>query len=231
MRRVLTTTESSVRPKLVLGAALLAAVCGLLAPAHASGQRDRLSSFLKGTVTFTLPDGWPVYMYMDTDTQGALELRDFYREPPEGKLRAQAFLSASPEPEYNTLKESREAYERSHPDLKRYRTGDAVLSDTYDGVNWHTGASTADVSGTRYLTLARSGLINHKRVGLSVSFPLEGVSPETLRRVVADFNAMCESMKIEGQNKFESKLSADKILEGLETDKKHDDSEDRDNRR
>jgi hypothetical protein len=52
-----------------------------------------------------------------------------------------------------------------------------------------------------------------------------------IRRVVADFNAMCESLKTEGRNKFESKLDAEKILEGLETDEENDDSEDRNHRR
>ncbi|HVF42640.1 MAG TPA: hypothetical protein VM936_06505 [Pyrinomonadaceae bacterium] len=226
----MTTTESPVRSKLVPRAALLAVACALLAPAPASGQREKLSSFLKGAVTFTLPEGWPVYMSMDTDTQGAAELRGFYPEPPEGKLRAQAFMTASFEHEYGTLKERIEAYERSHPDLKRHRAGDVVLSSTYDDVNWRTTAGKTVDSGKTYLTLGRSGLVNHKWVGLSVSFPLDGVSPEVLKRVVADFNAVCESLKIEGQNKFESKLDADKILERLGADEENDDSEDRNNR-
>ncbi len=55
---------------------------------------------------------------------------------------------------------------------------------------------------------------NKSRAGINPRVKSDGRNPRTrLGRAVTDFNAACESLKIEGRNRSESKLSADKIPE------------------
>ncbi|HVF68808.1 MAG TPA: hypothetical protein VM914_14150 [Pyrinomonadaceae bacterium] len=228
MRRVLTTTESSVRSKLVRGAALLSAACALsLAPARA-GQEIRPLSMLGDAVTFTLPEAWQKPSYQGTSLVGLLHMTVIYpagevdESGDEKKLFAQIIMSASVDdgPRPLSLKaRSDETYTDTYhqpplyPDLVK-------LSDAFHGDSWRTLAWKATIRGEPHVNLARFGLVGKKWVGLSVMLLTDGSDPEPLRRAIADFNAMCESLKIDGKNQLDSKLDADKILELLRAGKK-----------
>jgi len=205
----------------MLRAALLSAACALaLAPARA-GQEMKFSSLLGGAVTFTTPEAWQNPSHQGTDVVGLLQMTGLYpaeegKNPEEArKIVARIWLSASIENDTRSLKErSDESYVDTyhqpplHPDL-------VILSDAFHGGDWRTVASKETVRGKPQVNLARFGLVDKRWVQLGVTLLTDGSDPEPLKRAVTDFNAMCESLKIDGKNQLDTKLNADKILERL----------------
>lgn len=226
MRRILTTTESSLRRRPVLRAALLAAACVLsLAPARA-GQETRLSAMLGGAVTFTLPEAWQHPSYQGHSLTGLLQMKALYpagesdESGEEKKVGAIITMSAFADDDTKTLKvRGDESYtDANHqppPD-----TDSVKLSDAFHGSSWRTIVWKGTVRGEPRVSFVRLGLVGKKYVGLSVILLTDGSDPEPLRRAVADFNAMCESLKIDGKNQLDTKLDADKLLELLRAGKK-----------
>ena len=209
MRRVLTTTESSVRSKLMLRAALLAACALALAPTRAGQSVPPRSSMLDGAVTYTLPAGWHVSMYMNRSTHGSAEIRHA-----EGGPQARLFLSARFVPEGKTVVN---VGDDTFGSTLRKVNGGTVLSDKSDGEGWRTVVWT-QVQATRGrpdLLLEHYGVVNRKFVDLTASVLLDSGDVKWMKQVVEDFNAMCESLKIDGQGSFESKVNPDIITEQL----------------
>ncbi len=231
MRRFSTTVKSSVRSKPALRAALLAAACALaFGPHGAAGQEEKrqLQPMLGGAVTFTLPDAWKNPSYQGMSLVGLLQVTAFYpveegKEPGEERnLVARVSLSAFVDDgtrELSLKVRSDESYTDTYhhpplyPDLVK-------LSDAFHGSDWRTIAWKATIYDKPHVSFARFGLSGKKWVGLSVLVQTDGSDPEPLKRIIADFNAMCESLKIDGKNQLDSKLDADKILEQLRAGKK-----------
>lgn len=90
-----------------------------------------------------------------------------------------------------------------------------ILSDVFHGDNWRTLVLKGAAHGEPHVSLVRSGLVGKQYVSLSVRLQTGGSDPEPLRQAVADFNAACESLKIDGRNQLDTKLSADRMLELL----------------
>src|ERR1044071_7846521 len=131
MRRVLATTESSLRLKLVFGAALLAASCALsLAPARAgqSGPPPPVSSMLDGAVTYTLPAGWHISMWMNRSTHGAAQIhyKGDGKTPSAGALFLSAYL-------FHEEKTAVDMSAANFGSSLRKTNGGTVLSDKSDG--------------------------------------------------------------------------------------------------
>jgi hypothetical protein len=216
--------ESLAKSKLVLCAALLAAACALaLAPARAGQeavQGVKLSEMLGGAVTFTPPEAWRTPSYQGTSIVGLLQTTALYpveegQEPGEERnVVAVIVMSAFVENEERFWKQRSDTFHQpsgprpEYPDL-------VVLSDTFHGDNWRTLA----LKGTRhdrpYLALKRFGMVGKKFVFLSVTLPADVDEPKPLKRAIADFNAICESLKMDGKNQLDTKLNADKILKLL----------------
>ena len=217
MRRVLTTMESSVMSKQVLRAALLAAACALsLAPARAGQSRNvPLSSMLAGAVTYTLPAGWHVSMYINTSTNGGAEIRN--TEKVSDMPQARLFLSARFVPKEKTVGDMID--DAFGSDLRK-KNGGVVLSDESDGEDWRTVVWTQVAYGKAYVMLEHFGVVNGKFVDLTAEVPLGAGDVKWMKQVVTDFNAACESLKIDGKGSFESKVSPDIITEQLKVNAK-----------
>lgn len=182
----------------------------LLAPAAAAQAEDeRLTSFLDGAVTFSLPPEWVESQHNSTKTHGVAHFRIPHAEAEKAKQQARVSLNASVVPKEATVRHlSDGVYENNYEGL-------AVLSDQFDGDSWRTMVWTAKF-GVPYLMLHRFGLAGGKQVELYVNLPLvENADPKWLERAVAQFNAACESLKIDGKNKFETRVSLDKITAQL----------------
>ncbi|HWS87467.1 MAG TPA: hypothetical protein VN282_10905 [Pyrinomonadaceae bacterium] len=207
--------ESPVKARLLLLAALLSAVCALaLAPARAGQRVPPYSSMLDGAVTYTLPAGWRIIMYINTSRGGGAEIintKELAR--PQTRL----FLSADPLREEKTVEDMiHKAFEN-----KYRRDGKVVvLSEKSDGANWRTAVWTKDINGQPNLVLGRFGVVNRKFVDLSLHVPLGSGDVKWMKQMVEDFNAVCESLKIDGQGSFESKVSTDIITEQLKVNAK-----------
>jgi hypothetical protein len=129
------------------------------------------------------------------------------------------FLSAHFVPEEKTVVDMSDA---NFGSFLRKTNGGTVLSDKSDGEGWRTVVWT-QVQVTRgqpELLLEHFGVVNRKFVDLTMSVSLGTGDVERMKKAVADFNAMCKSLKIDGKNQLDSKLDADKILELLRAGKK-----------
>lgn len=218
MRRVLTTTESPVRPKLLLGAALLAACALSLAPARAgqSGPPPPVSSMLDGAVTYTLPASWHISMWMNRSTHGAAQIHD----TGDAKTRSMgSFLSAYFVPEGKTVVDMGSA---NFGSFLRKTNGGTVLSDKSDGEGWRTVIWTqvqATRPGQPELLIEHFGIVNRKFVDLTMSVTLGTGDVEGMKKAVADFNAVCKSLKIDGRGECKS-VSPDIITKQLKVSTK-----------
>jgi hypothetical protein len=203
--------RSAKRSTLLFRAALLSAACALAAvPPGAAGQEVKLSSMLGGAVTFTLPAGWHVSMLINSLTGGGAEIRN--TEKVSASPQARLFLSARPLREKKTVGEMIEDTFGSH---LRNIQGGTVLSDTSDGEDWRTVVWTKFENGQPYLMLEHFGVVNDKFADLTVVVPLGLGDVKWMKQAVEDFNAACESLKIDGKGTFESKVSPDVITEQL----------------
>lgn len=167
-------------------------------------QGERLSSLLEGRVTFTIPRAWTLESHLSTKTSGQAQLD--IPNPPADKSpqRSNAILSVSVVPEGANVRHQSDGV------YKNVYEGLAVVGDTFDGDNWRTMVWTVkDV--VPYVVLHRFGLTGRVSVELMTTFPVENNDPKWVEQVVADFNAMCASLKIDGQNKFDSPVRTDKL--------------------
>ena len=211
MRRVSTKTESSVRPKLVLRAALLAAACALsLAPARAGQRVPPVSSMLGGAVTYTLPAGWHVSMYINTPMLGAAQIT--HTEEASDRATGPLYMGARLVPKEKTVGDMID--EAFGSDLRK-KNGGTVLSDESDGEDWRTVVWTEVQAGKTYVMLEHFGVVNGKFADLTASVSLNSGDVKWMKQAVTDFNAMCESLKIDGKGSFERKVSPDIITEQL----------------
>lgn len=200
-----------------LRAALLAAACALWpAPARAgqSGPPPPVSSMLDGAVTYTLPAGWHIAMWMNRSTQGAAQIHD----TGDAKTRAVGalFLSAYVIPEGKT---AADMIAGNFGNSLRKEYGGTMLSDKSDGEGWRTVVWTQvqPKYGKPELMLEHFGVVNRKFVDVTMSVTLstDGGDVGRMKKSVADFNAVCESLKIDGRGKFENKVSPDIITKQL----------------
>jgi hypothetical protein len=172
-------------------------------------QEVKLSSMLAGAVTFTLPEGWHVSMYINTATNGSAEIINTKKVS--DKPQARLFLSARFLPEEKTIGDMRAECFGSK---LRKTLGGTLLSDEADGEDWRTVVWTADVHGKPHLMLEHFGVVGRKYVDLTAEVPLGSGDIAWMKQAVADFNAACESLKIDGRGSFEGKVSPD-IITGL----------------
>ena len=177
MRRVLTTVGSSAMSRPVLRAALLAAVCALsLAPARAGEEVPPVSSMLDGAVTYTLPEGWHIIMYINTFWSGSAQVHN-----PKAVPQAQLFLGAYRLREKKTVGEMGSDNYGSH--MRKEMAG-AVLSDRADSEEWRTVVSTLVQRGKTRLMLEHFGVVNDKYVGVTVITSLGPGEDESMKKAV-----------------------------------------------
>lgn len=199
-------------------------------PDPAQTEERKPSPIKGGKVTYTLPESWHrlpnEFAYVvGLGTAGLVQLTLLYpveegKEPTvlnpaekveesgeERKVVARITLSATTQ-EYRSLKEMWDSRPPRPLDF-------VILSDVFHNDNWRTLVTKGIYYGEPYVSLSCAGLVNKQYAGLGVMLYTDGRDPEPFRRAVADFNAVCESLKIDGKNQLDTKLNADKILELL----------------
>lgn len=194
------------------------------APAWTGQGRDPL--YIEGgVVTYTLPESWHKLPASSMNRVGLLQLTILYpveegkeptvlfpaekaKEPGEERnMVARLTLSALDE-KFRSLKEM---IASRPPQPQNF----VILSDVFHGDNWRTLATKGIYNGEPYVSLSCNGLVDKQYAGLYVMLYTDGRDPEPFRRAVADFNAVCESLKINGKNQLDTKLNADRILKLL----------------
>lgn len=186
-------------------------------PTRAGGERNPLY-VSGGSVDFTVPESWSPIRDQHMSVVGLFQKTVLYpagggEEPgEERKVVARITLAAtdlgSLEEDFRSLKEM---VARRPPKYLNFVT----LSDVFHGDNWRTLVTKGTTHGEPYVSLMRSALVGRQTVNLSVTLLTDGRDPEPFRQAVADFNAVCESLKIDGKNQLDTKLNADRILELL----------------
>ena len=176
----------------------------LPAATHAQEQPgERLSSLLEGRVTFALPPSWVLESHVNTKASGRALLK-VPNPAADQTRRSNAILTAKVVPEnINVRHESDGVYQNLYEGL-------AVVGDTFDGDDWRTMVWTFK-DGVPYVVLNRFGLVGRVSVELVVVFPAGGSDPKWVEQAVADFNAVCASLKIDGRTKFDSHVKTDKL--------------------
>ncbi|HEX8557630.1 MAG TPA: hypothetical protein VF668_05985 [Pyrinomonadaceae bacterium] len=178
----------------------------LLLPAAAAAQAERPTSTLDGAVTFKLPESWEVGPYVTTPGRGVVQATIPYPAAERANLKAEVTLTARPVPPGVTVAQESDGVAKN-----RYE-GLAVLSDTADGDHWRTLVWTFRAGGRAYLVLHRFGVEAGRAVELRAALPLfAGGDPKWVERAASDFNALCESLKIDGRNRFEHRITPDKF--------------------
>jgi hypothetical protein len=187
----------------VARAALLACLSAAAVAAQEKPE-GRLSSLLGGRVTFTLPQSWVLQSHVDTKASGRAQLAVPNPSADKSPQRSEAILMVKIVPEnINVRHESDGVYQNLYEGL-------SVLGDAFDGDDWRTMVWTVKDKAPS-VVLNRFGLVNRVSVELVVVFPSENNDPEWLGNTVADFNAMCASLKIDGQNRFNSRLKTEDL--------------------
>lgn len=166
-----------------------------------------------GSVDFTVPETWSTIRDQHMSVVGLFQKTVNYpveegKEPGEERdMVARITLSATTQ-DYRSLKEMWDSRPPRPPNF-------VILSDVFHGDNWHTLVSKGTTAGGPHVSLNCSGLVDKQYAGLNVRLETDGRDPEPLRRAVADFNAVCESLKINGKSQPYTKLDADRLLELL----------------
>lgn len=184
----------------------LACLCAAAAAARAQGE-EKPDSLLEGRVTFALPAEWGVRNYRSTMTQANARLDvptlNQKAAPPVATLSAQAVGRG-----IGVRQFSDGVHKNRHEGL-------TILSDTFDGDDWRTVAWTAR-SAAPYLALQRFGVAGGVAVELTLVFHLpEGGDLKAAEKVVAHFNALCESLKVDGQNRFTNRVELARFADKL----------------
>jgi len=193
-----------------------AALLTLYAAADARAQEqpeERLSSLLDGRVTFTLPPSWDLQSHVNTPASGRAQFG--VPSPAGDKSRpAKAILTAKVVPAgVNVRSESDGVYQNLYEGL-------AVLSDTFDGDDWRTMVWTVKDKGAAQLVLNRFGLAGRVSVELVVVFPSEKNDPKLVEQTLADFNAMTESLRIDGRNRFDRPVRTENLSKPKQVNQK-----------
>jgi len=164
------------------------------------------TSFLEKRVTFTIPSHWKIQSQEDSKTSGRTQIFIPYELTDNTPHSANAAIIANIVPGNVTVKDIGDRIAKQpFPSL-------AIVNDIPDGPNWRTIVWTAKTEGLPYLMLNRFGLVNNIAVEFIVGFPLfEKPDVKWLEKVVADFNATCESLKIDGSNSTTVKILLDKL--------------------
>jgi hypothetical protein len=181
----------------------------ILCASFAAAQEEKPTAFLDGAVTFKLPDDWGSIRYVNSPARSHASLNIPYPQAEKLRQAALVTLTASLVSDKVTVKEQSDGvYKNKYEEL-------AVLSDTFDGESWRTIVWTMK-AGVPFLMLDRFGVVGGKSVELQAALPLiESGDPRWLERAVSDFNAACESLKVDGQNMFEKKVELEKVMEQL----------------
>ena len=211
-------------------------------PAYDPAQAERARALYRpGSVDFSLPESWgSTRRDQHMTVVGLLQLTILYpleegkeltvlypadkleESGEERKVVAKVTLSSSDLADYEnfkTLKEmiaSRQMLASGPPKPPDF----VVLLDVFHGDNWRTLVTRGIYHGQPYVSLYRSGLVDRQTAHLDIRIETDGSDPEPFKRAVADFNAVCESLKINGKSRFDTKLDADKLLELLKPDEK-----------
>jgi hypothetical protein len=184
-------------------------------PAQAEEARRLYEHVRGGHVTFTLPESWSTIRDQSMNAAGLFQKTVNYPVE-EGNVVARITLSTIKQ-EYRSLKEMWDSRPQRPLDY-------VTLSDFWHGANWNTLVTKGVSHGVPHVSLSCSGLVDKQYAGLSVSLETDGRDPKLPKQAVEDFNAVCESLKINGKNQLDTKLDADKLLELLGADaKKNDD--------
>ncbi|HEX6187716.1 MAG TPA: hypothetical protein VFZ40_06530 [Pyrinomonadaceae bacterium] len=171
----------------------------------AAGQKAP-TSFLEKRVTFAIPSNWQIQSQEDSKTMGRTQILIPYALTDNTPHSANAAIIANNVPDNVTVKDIGDRI------AKQQYPGMAIINDIPDGKNWRTIVWTARTEGVPYLMLNRFGLVNHVAVEFVVGFPLfENGDTKWVERVVADFNATCETLKIDGTNSTEAKVYLGKL--------------------
>jgi hypothetical protein len=173
--------------------------------ASAAGQ-SAPTSFLEKRVTFTIPSHWQIQSQEDSKTLGRTQILIPYALTDNTPHSANAAIIANSVPDGVTVKDIGDRI------AKQQYPGMAIVNDNPDGKNWRTIVWTARTEGLPYLMLDRFGLVNQVAVEFVVGFPLfENGDVKWVEKVVSDFNATCESLKIDGTNSTEAKVHLGKL--------------------
>ena len=170
-----------------------------------AGQ-NRPTSFIEKRVTFSIPTEWQIQSQEDSKTLGRTQILIPYALTDNTPHSANAAIIANIVPANVTVKDVGDRI------LKQQYPGMAIVNDIPDGKNWRTIVWTARTEGLPYLMLDRFGVVNRVAVEFVVGFPLfEKGDTKWVERAVSDFNATCESLKIDGTNSTEAKVHIGKI--------------------
>ena len=171
----------------------------------ATGQKAP-TSFLNKRVTFTIPTHWQIQSQEDSKTLGRTQILIPYALTDNTPHSANAAIIANIVPDGVTVKDIGDRL------AKQQYPGMAIVNDIPDGNNWRTIVWTARTEGLPYIMLDRFGLVNNVAVEFVIGFPLfENGDTKWVEKVVADFNATCESLKIDGTNSTEAKVHLGKL--------------------
>lgn len=163
---------------------------------------------LNKRVTLSLPEAWKVQNQEDREALARVQLLVPYPATDNTPESANAAIIAKPVRAGFTIKEAGdEIYRRPFSDLK-------IVNDIPDGSNWRTIVWTARNGDVQYLAFDRFGVLNNLSVEFLVAFPLmKNGDPKWVEQLVKDFNAICESLKIDGTNSTSAKVHLDKLPE------------------
>lgn len=175
-----------------------------------AAEEKKISPMLSGAVTFTLPEGWHVAMYSNSIRGGAAQIHN--PEDSMNRPQARLFISAYPLREKKTVGEMGND---NYGSIMRKEEGGTVLSARADGEDWRTVISRNVLRGEPRLMLEHFGVVNDKYVNVTVFVPLGSGDVAWMKQMVADFNALCESLKVDGKGSFENKVSPDIVTEQL----------------
>jgi hypothetical protein len=172
-------------------------------------QAKRGSSLLENRVTFSAPSAWSVKRHTSTGSSGRAEL-DIPTLNPDLRLPIATISASVTAPETTVKHLSESVYKNKYEGL-------AILSDSFDGQHWRTIVWTAK-GEKQYLALQRFGVVNRVSVEVFIVCYLPAQeNAAQLTKLLENFNAFCESLKIDGKNEFTNKLTLEKIAKNKTT--------------
>ena len=157
-------------------------------------------------MTFTLPSYWKIQRQEDSKTLARTQILIPYALTDNTPHSANAALIANMVPKNVTVKDVGDRIG------KQQFPGLAIVNDIPDGKQWRTIVWTGKAEGLSYLMFSRFGVVNNVAVEFTLGFPLfENPDVKWVEKVVADFNATCETLKIDGANSTGAKVYLDKL--------------------
>ena len=182
-------------------------------PAQAEEARRLYELVRGGHVTFTLPESWSTIRDQSMNAAGLFQKTVNYpveeaKEPGEERNVVARITLSTIKQEYRSLKEMWDSRPQRPLDF-------VILSSVWHGANWRTLVTKGVSHGVPHVSLSCDGLVDKQYAGLGVMLYTDGRDPKLPKQAVEDFNAVCESLKINGKNQLDTKLDADKLLELL----------------